>query len=101
MGHHAVDFPWSSFRRALLFGVPALAIGVMVATLVFTASYDHEVLVFNGREVPVGLTFDSVVILAVLATPFGATGVWLCRRLWIDIAEWRKRRRPSIDFSLR
>ena len=101
MGHRAVDFPWSSFRRALLFGLPALALGVMVATLVFNPSYDYDVFIINGREVPIGFTLYDAVILAFLATPFGATGVWLCRRFWVDITEWRERRRFPIDLSLR
>jgi len=103
MGHHAVDFPWSSFLRALLFGVPALALATTAALLTVSEPYNDMILEFgDGREMPRTLGVEGVVIPALFLAVCGGIGVWLWRRLWIDIAEWRRDRgTPPVDFSLR
>jgi len=103
MGQRSLDFPWSSFRRALLFGVPALALATRAALLTVSEPYNDMILEFgDGREMPRTLGVEGVVIPALFVGVCGGIGVWLWRRLWIDIAEWRRERgTPPVDFSLR
>jgi len=75
MGHHAVDFPWSSFLRALLFGVPALALATTAALLTVSEPYNDMILEFgDGREMPRILGVEDVVIPALFVAVFGGIG---------------------------
>jgi hypothetical protein len=86
-------FPSGSLWRALLIGMPALALATKAAMLAVSEPFDDMILEFgDGRRMPRILSVEDVVIPALFVALFGGIGVWLVRRFWIDLAEWRGRR---------
>jgi len=93
--HRLRTFPWRTLAWFVIVGVPAFALALKSLVVMTDPAFPRQdaIIDIDGRqELPHFVVGGDLLVPFLFGTILGAIAVWRGRRLFFDVAEWRRGR---------